>query len=61
MPVYEYICQKCSERFEILQGLYPPENNAECPKCSSRDVKKALSSFSCSAGNEPAPRFSGGG
>ncbi|MDH4027671.1 MAG: zinc ribbon domain-containing protein [Nitrospirota bacterium] len=67
MPVYEYVCLKCNEKFALLQSLYPRDNNTECPKCSSRDVKKLLSSFSCSQGEHtsassaPAPRFGGGG
>lgn len=67
MPVYEYICLKCNEKFALLQSLYPPESATECPKCSSADVKKVLSSFSCASSGEgalpsgPPPRFSGGG
>ena len=67
MPIYEYVCMKCDEKFALLQSLYPPEQNTECPKCSSTDVKKMLSSFSCAssessgAASGPPPRFSGGG
>ncbi len=67
MPIYEYICLKCNARFSLLQSLYPSDNNTECPKCSSREVKKAVSSFTCASGSEtgtssiPAPKFGGGG
>jgi putative FmdB family regulatory protein len=67
MPIYEYVCLKCDEKFALLQSLYPPEQNTECPKCSSSDVKKVLSSFSCAsseggaAASAPPPHFSGGG
>ncbi|MBI4682841.1 MAG: zinc ribbon domain-containing protein [Nitrospirae bacterium] len=67
MPVYEYICLKCNENFALLQSLYPSERNTECPKCSSTEVKKVLSSFSCVSGlktapsSAPAPGFGGGG
>lgn len=66
MPIYEYVCQKCNNRFSMLQSLHPEEKDTECPKCSSRDVKKAVSSFSCSSGSgdvssSSAPSFGGGG
>ncbi len=67
MPIYEYLCLKCSNKFSMLQSLVPPAQNTECPKCASKDVKKLLSSFSCSSGSEgqgpsmPAPNFGGGG
>ncbi|UCD34216.1 MAG: zinc ribbon domain-containing protein [Nitrospiraceae bacterium] len=68
MPVYEYICLKCKEKFSLLQSLHPAEKNTECPRCSSRDVKKVISSFCCGSGGKDspsdvasAPRFGGGG
>ncbi len=66
MPIYEYSCLKCNAKFSLLQSLYPADNNTECPKCSSREIKKILSSFSCASGSEtsvssPAPNFGGGG
>ncbi len=67
MPIYEYMCMKCNNNFSLLQSLYPPEKNTECPKCASQNVKKLLSSFSCSTGTDvnkpsiPAPNFGGGG
>ncbi|NOZ69920.1 MAG: zinc ribbon domain-containing protein [Deferribacteres bacterium] len=67
MPIYEYVCLKCNNKFALLQSLYPAENNAECPKCASREVKKVISAFSFGAGSGssaspmPATGFSGGG
>ena len=68
MPIYEYICLKCNEKFTLLQSMYPADNNTECPKCFSREVKKVISSFSCATGSKnsvsssaPAPGFGGGG
>ena len=64
MPIYEYKCQKCNDRFALLQSLYPTDHSTECPKCGSKEVKKALSAFSCASANEgtsSAPSFGGGG
>ena len=49
MPLYEYICSKCSHHFElIVQGSTTPE----CPNCQTRDIQKQLSAFSVSGGGE---------
>jgi len=55
MPIYEYICLKCNERFSVLQGIHS-KNDTKCPECSSEDVKKAISIFSCvSKGQSSSP------
>jgi len=67
MPIYEYICLKCNEKFSLLQSLSPAEKNTECPRCSSKEVKKVISSFSCATGSgspsasAPGASFGGGG
>ena len=46
MPIYEYRCPKCNERFSKQETL--SEHGLErpaCPKCSSRDVEQVLSPF----------------
>ncbi len=68
MPIYEYICRSCNERFSLLQKVSSGEEDAGCPSCGSSEVKKVMSSFSCSAGGSsacsphmPSRGFSGGG
>ena len=45
MPIFEYKCKACGNRFEFLQmaGETP-----SCPKCGSADLKKLLSRFNAS-------------
>ncbi|MDR1720919.1 MAG: zinc ribbon domain-containing protein [Endomicrobium sp.] len=43
MPLFEFICKKCSEKFETL--IFSKEK-IECPKCKSSEVVKQLSNFS---------------
>jgi putative FmdB family regulatory protein len=52
MPLYEYQCQKCGERSEILQKFSDPPA-AHCPKCGADNLKKLFSS--------PAIQFKGSG
>lgn len=47
MPVYEYTCQSCQKDFELL--VRGPSTEIACPSCSSRELKKRLSSFNSSS------------
>ncbi len=49
MPIYEYVCGKCGEKFSLLRGMNS-RDDAQCPKCGSVDVKKVMSAFCCSSG-----------
>ncbi|MCK4224883.1 MAG: zinc ribbon domain-containing protein [candidate division Zixibacteria bacterium] len=49
MPIYEYTCQHCNTKFEILQRTSQDEKPA-CPKCGAKEVKKIFSLFGFSSG-----------
>jgi len=49
MPIYEYQCLKCGEKFEKLVRLSTSISEIECPKCSGRKVEKLISVFSTRA------------
>ena len=51
MPLYEYQCQACGERVEVIQKFSDPPY-AHCPKCGG-DMKKLMSA--------PAIQFKGSG
>ena len=51
MPLYEYQCEKCGERVEIIQKMTDPPYS-HCPKCSG-NMRKLFSS--------PAIQFKGSG
>jgi putative FmdB family regulatory protein len=44
MPIYEYNCPGCREKFELLRPLSKCGDDAECPKCQG-SAKRALSRF----------------
>ena len=46
MPVYEFNCSKCNERFEVMGSYSEREKEHACPKCGSTEVKQAISLFS---------------
>jgi putative FmdB family regulatory protein len=45
MPIYEYHCEECDERFDLFVRSSSPQATAICPKCGSGKVKKAISLF----------------
>ena len=51
MPLYEYQCNQCKERTEILQNISDPPYT-HCPKCGG-EMKKLISA--------PAIQFKGSG
>ncbi|SHJ73948.1 FmdB family zinc ribbon protein [Paramaledivibacter caminithermalis] len=44
MPIYEYRCRQCDNKFERLVKTIE-DSVQECPKCQSTDVKKEFSTF----------------
>jgi putative FmdB family regulatory protein len=46
MPVYEYECNKCGHCFEFL--VIRRDEQPECEKCGSQDLRRLLSSFATS-------------
>jgi putative FmdB family regulatory protein len=55
VPLYEYVCQKCSKQFEeLVFGAHKPV----CPACQSPEVERILSSVSigrAESSSAPAP------
>ena len=52
MPLYEYECEACGKRFEMIEKFSDPPIDV-CPNCGKGPVKKLLSS--------PAIQFKGSG
>jgi putative FmdB family regulatory protein len=46
MPIYEYDCRACGQRFEqlVLAGTVPA-----CPECESRELDRVISMFAVSS------------
>ena len=62
MPLYEYLCPICENKFELLQPLSKAAEDTPCLKCNTPS-KRALSMFACYSRNAEgwsAP-ISGGG
>ncbi len=58
MPLYEYRCQKCGKRFELLRRIKDADSDLECPDCRSANVERLLSTFAAGGcGPSPSGRF----
>jgi putative FmdB family regulatory protein len=46
MPIYEYICPECDNKFEQMRPLSQSDKPAECPRCH-KPARRKMSSFAC--------------
>ena len=46
MPIYEYECDKCGERFEVLRPRQQRDNATECVECGCKRTELVMSGFS---------------
>lgn len=63
MPIFTYLCEVCSNLFDIIVNR-DEENNQTCPDCGSDKMAKQLTSFSnysIKGNNGASTRPKGGG
>ena len=53
MPLYEYSCNDCRTRFEVLQSVGAGADGLHCPSCGGEALSKELSTFAASSGGRP--------
>jgi len=47
MPIYEYFCENCQKKFEIL--VFSRENKVSCPTCNKKNLRRLFSRFAFSS------------
>jgi putative FmdB family regulatory protein len=52
MPIYEYRCESCSEKFEVLTRFAERDRAQVCPACESTTTRVLVSSFAFAGGPE---------
>ena len=62
MPIYEYTCTTCQNRFERLRPMSQMDDEAPCPDCGS-ESQRQLSVFAAftSGGDGEVSAVAGGG
>ncbi|NLB71158.1 MAG: zinc ribbon domain-containing protein [Chloroflexi bacterium] len=43
MPIYEYSCQACGKKFELLRAFSQADNQTTCQSCGSTQTKRLVS------------------
>ena len=65
MPIYEYRCESCAGKFEVLTHFAERDTAQICPVCESTKTRVMVSSFAVAGGEPSASDFasesSGGG
>jgi putative FmdB family regulatory protein len=62
MPIYEYVCSKCQNKFELMRPISKSSEPADCPSCNGK-ATRVMSRFMCITTNEygDPERLSGAG
>jgi putative FmdB family regulatory protein len=56
MPIYEYVCSTCDEKFELRRGITDSDSEVKCPRCGAENPRRVISTFSTtSPGSSCAP------
>lgn len=50
MPIYEYQCDECGEKFEVFVRSSKDQDKVVCSVCKGTKVRKALSLFGLGGG-----------
>jgi len=45
MPIYEYRCKQCGEKFEAFRGINDKDDEVICPKCGVKKPHRTFASF----------------
>lgn len=54
MAVYEYLCPKCRNAFDLVRPMSEAEKPAKCPKCGS-EAQRLISGFGAKNGDSTQP------
>jgi len=44
MPIYEFHCKPCNDRFEVMTS-FSRIGEAKCPKCGGQKIERLMSMF----------------
>lgn len=61
MPLYEYHCDGCDNRFEILQRIGEGPEGLSCPECGEEQLGKLFSTFASAGTDKSTPSMAPAG
>ncbi|MSQ11169.1 MAG: zinc ribbon domain-containing protein [Dehalococcoidia bacterium] len=62
MPLYEYVCQRCEQGFELLRPMSRSTQGVACPTCEAPAVRvlSVFAAFATGSNGESTPVAGGG-
>lgn len=60
MPIFEYKCENCNHKYEILVKTSAADDEIGCPVCKSTEKKKLFSTFAASVSGGSGDYCQGG-
>jgi putative FmdB family regulatory protein len=61
VPIYEYRCKQCEQKFELMRRLAKRDSVAACPNCGSkRTARLTIQRFAVVTGAAPDAGFGDG-
>jgi putative FmdB family regulatory protein len=61
MPIYEYLCKDCGQRFEMLRMIKDADTPIPCISCRGVRTQRAVSVFFAQSGSKVIAGGSNGG
>jgi putative FmdB family regulatory protein len=61
MPIYEFQCTRCENKFDELVSVSVDLKTIVCPQCGTAAPRKLMSAFGFSSGGKSVSSSSGGG
>ncbi|HEY8634611.1 MAG TPA: zinc ribbon domain-containing protein [Candidatus Dormibacteraeota bacterium] len=61
MPIYEYRCESCSEKFDLLTRFAERDQAQMCPACESTKTRVLVSSFAFAGADDSSSSLDFGG
>ena len=54
MPIYEYVCGKCKNKFELMRPFSRSQEGADCSKCHNQAERIISSCYAMTSGDNGA-------
>jgi putative FmdB family regulatory protein len=62
MPFYEYLCPKCTTKFDLMRAIADRDQPATCPECGHKTAARQLPHIQAAVKDGPAcPKGASGG
>jgi putative FmdB family regulatory protein len=55
MPFYEYTCNRCATRFELIRRLAERDEPTVCPSCGAKNARRELPRVSATVRDAAPP------